>query len=205
MNREIHTELKELAPGFPQGIPEASLGVPQDYFRDFSERLMSRIQAETLENETISPILQELKGEQPFHVPSGYFEGFQPRIHSGKVVLLPTYTRLKMVLKYAAAACLIGIIITFVTLNSNQKATGEAESASLQTGQEISEGAFVEYFEDWDQNEAEEDEESVEKSTNLLVDINTLTINELLSEMGENEIKYYMQYAGIDEQPALTL
>lgn len=205
MNSNIDTELRELAPGFPLDATDAPFRTPEGYFAQFSDRLMQKINSQVTDNESLSPILAELRDKNPFEVPEGYFNQFRPSINRGNVVSMASTGRLKTMLKYAAAACLMGIIITFVSQNlkpADQEEVAIAEA--MEPSVSISEGAFTEYLEEWNLT-ADEEDTDIEKTGNWLVDINELTINQLLSEMPEKEIKYYITYAGIEEQPALNL
>ena len=132
---QILTELQEIAPRLGQGgLSRVPYEVPSGFFADFPDLLMFRIRLETggySENATrdiseISPLLSGLRDKITYQAPEGFFESLHAKIpaaenagqvvpffntasdsRSGrdkKVISLPV-----RILRYAAAACIVGL------------------------------------------------------------------------------------------------
>jgi hypothetical protein len=101
--------------------------IPDNYFDGLEERLMQAIrenadyQTAKEELESISPFLNGLKKETPYNVPQGYFENLSAAINKPKAkVISITHRRW---FRYAAAAVIVGIIITSVFLVQGKKSS----------------------------------------------------------------------------------
>ena len=76
--KKIEEELKELESSLPgAGIP-GPFSVPEGYFQDLAELILSRIRTEQLsapaEIQSLSPLLASINRKMPYDLPSGYFE-----------------------------------------------------------------------------------------------------------------------------------
>jgi hypothetical protein len=148
ISNEISTEIKEIAPFLGnKGLSRVPYTLPAGYFEDFAEILMNRIQFEMAgmsgqeaaqEIAEISPLLAGLQKKNPYQVQEGYFDGLKAKIpgrennglklvavNSGKLLGDTTRSRTKraslpsLMMKYAVAACLIGLLgITIYKLNN---------------------------------------------------------------------------------------
>lgn len=93
--------------------------LPENYFVQFEQRLMNTLFREETavaeEIETLSPLLADLREEQPFAVPKGYFnsETLVQRAQQSetKVIEHPAVRSIKWA-RWAAAAAVIGIFLT---------------------------------------------------------------------------------------------
>jgi hypothetical protein len=92
--------------------------VPENYFAQFPEKLMSKIREDAqFETTLISPLLGGLERKTPFNVPEGYFSALEDQL---KKAVLPAVTpetapvipmfRKRQVWKLSVAAMLAGII-----------------------------------------------------------------------------------------------
>lgn len=111
--REEIGHLSPLLSGLSQKMP---FSVPQDYFdqlplEDISNQHLSA--KEELEN--LSPLLGSLKKEMPYEVPQGYFENIQSPIVPEEKKSAAKVVRFGAArwMRYAAAAVVAGLIITF--------------------------------------------------------------------------------------------
>ena len=151
---------------------------------------MEQIQIQNIENDGLSPLLQSLKKENPFSVPAHYLNQFEVDISPKKAKIVPLF-HLKAVLKYAAAASVIGIIATFATLffsNSDKSSIAKSNGNAL-----ISIDAFALYLSEAEMIEGEEEAETViDDSQSLLVQMDANVISELLREIPETEISNYI-------------
>lgn len=109
---EISSELARLDLSHPYRVPTG-------YFEDLADRILLRIRAEETnspkeELELISPFLSRLDKKMPFSTPEGYFDTLAKvpkevkKEEGGRVISL---FRSKTILRYAAAAVTIGVIV----------------------------------------------------------------------------------------------
>lgn len=188
--QDILLELTSISPivaDLPKNTPfEAQEG----YFQKFSSRIMERIKVQNIDNEELSPFMQSLKKENPFSVPEGYLSQFNVDIAPKKAKVVPLFG-LKAVLKYAAAASVIGIIATFATLffsNTDKSTIGKLNGNTM-----ISTDAFALYLSEADMIEEDDELETVmADSQSLLVQMDAKVISELLTEIPETEISNYI-------------
>ena len=188
--QNILLELTSISP-FVAELPKNSpFETPEGYFQDFSSRIVEQIQIQNIENDGLSPLLQSLKKENPFSVPAHYLNQFEVDISPKKAKIVPLF-HLKAVLKYAAAASVIGIIATFATLffsNSDKSSIAKSNGNAL-----ISTDAFALYLSEAEMIEGEEEAETViDDSQSLLVQMDANVISELLREIPETEISNYI-------------
>ena len=164
--------------------------VPEAYFSNFQTKLLSRIEHENTRVQPLSPLLESLKKENPFVVPENYISSFKVSIPQKEGLLVPFFS-IKNMLKYAAAAAIVGIIATFAVLsNKTEEKTALAFTADQSA---ISEDAFALYL---SESELVENEQNlnieIEQSESFLVNLNPKLISEILTEIPENDISTYM-------------
>ncbi len=164
--------------------------VPEAYFSTFQTKLLGRIEHENTRFQPLSPLLESLKKENPFVVPENYISSFKVSIPKKEGLLVPFFS-IKNMLKYAAAAAIIGIIATFDVLsNKTEEKTALAFTTDRST---ISEDAFALYL---SESELLENEQNlnieIEQSESILVNLNSKLISEILTEIPENDISTYM-------------
>jgi hypothetical protein len=133
--------------------------------------------------------LQSLKKENPFSVPPAYLQGFKVNVTPKEAKVIPLFN-LKAVLKYAAAAAVVGIIVTFATLFfSNQEKRSMASSTEEAV---ISADAFDLFLTETASIEGQQTEAFEEESQSLLVQMDAKMVSEILTEIPENEISTYI-------------
>lgn len=193
----ISSELASLSQQVAQLPKNNPFSVPKDYFNTFTVRLMDVIQNEASEQELIeiSPLLKTLKNENPYTLPEGYFNNLKVEIPRDKSPVVGM-RRLGSWAKYAAAACLAGIIATvfFVskTESVNQLADMPKEPETFQT--KVSPDAIAMYLEEMDNLSIVEtnENEQFDTTSTLLVDLSSETIKEILQEIPDIDISLYM-------------
>lgn len=188
--QNILLELTSISP-FVADLPKNTpFEAPEGYFKEFSSRIMEQIQAQNIENDGLSPFLQSLKKENPFSVPADYLNQFNVDIAQKKAKVLPLFG-LNTVLKYAAAASVIGIIVTFATLFFSK--TDKSTIAKSDVNTLISTDAFALYLSESELiNEQEELETVMDNSQSLLVQMDAKVVSELLTEIPETVISNYI-------------
>jgi CRISPR/Cas system CMR-associated protein Cmr5 small subunit len=205
----ISSELSSLSQHVAQLPKNSPFSLPQDYFDRFPTRLMETILNEGAEQDLteLSPLLKSLKHENPYTIPEDYFNNLKVEI-PGKQAPVIGMKRVGSWVKYAAAACLLGIIATvfFVskTENGNQLAILPKEAETFQ--QKISPDAIAMYLEEMDNLSVAEtnENEQVDTASNLLVDMSRETIKEILQEIPDKDISLYMNQDGLGDVHSLN-
>ena len=188
--QNILLELTSISP-FVADLPKNTpFEAPEGYFKEFSSRIIEQIQVQNIDKEVLSPLMQSLKKENPFSVPVGYMSQFNVDIAPKKTKIVPLF-RINTVLKYAAAASIIGIIATFASLffsNIDKSEIGKSNGNAM-----ISTDAFALYLSEAEIADEEDALETViSDSESLLVQMDAKVISELLTEIPENEISNYI-------------
>jgi hypothetical protein len=185
----IQSELSAISPLLAEMPKSTPFVAPKGYFDQFSNRILAKIEAQEPEIEELSPLLQSLKKENPFSVPPAYLQGFKVNVTPKEAKVIPLFN-LKAVLKYAAAAAVVGIIVTFATLFfSNQ---GKRSMASSTEEAVISADAFDLFLSETASIEGQQTEAFEEESQSLLVQMDAKMVSEILTEIPENEISTYI-------------
>lgn len=204
----ISTELTSLSQHVAQLPKTTPFSVPKDYFDSFPTHLMERILNESLEQDLmeLSPMLKSLKNENPYTLPVDYFNNMKVEIPRNQAPVRGMY-RFGWV-KYAAAACLVGIISTVFLVSRTENGTRLAglskETDMLQN--KVSHDAIALYLEEMDNLIVAEtiENEQVDPSSTLLVDLNTETIKEILQEIPDKDISLYMNQDGLGDVNSLN-
>jgi hypothetical protein len=205
----ISSELASLSQHVAQLPKNSPFSLPQDYFDSFPTRLMDAILNEGAKQDLteLSPLLKSLKHENPYTIPEGYFNNLKVEIPRNQAPVIGM-KRVGSWVKYAAAACLLGIIATifFVSKieNGNQLADLPKEVETFQ--QKISPDAIAMYLEEMDNLSVAEtnENEQVETASNLLVDMSRETIKEILQEIPDKDISLYMNQDGLGDVHSLN-
>ena len=205
----ISSELTSLSQHVAQLPKNTPFSVPNDYFDSFPSRLMEGIMNKAPEQDLLelSPFLRSLKHENPYSLPDGYFNNIKVEIpnNQAQVARMP---RFGSWVKYAAAACLVGIIATvfFIskTDNGNQLAGLPKEPETFEN--KVSPDAISLYLEEMDNMFLAEtnENEQVDAASNLLVDLSTETIKEILQEIPDKDISLYMNQDGLGDVHSLN-
>lgn len=180
---DIENELSDISKTVANLPRENPFSVPENYF-------------ETLPLRTTQ--IELLRQENPFQVPEGYFEQF--RVTKPKTKTFALFT-VKNFVRYAAAACITGVIVAlfFLINNSSDKDFSAGVSSIRQT--DISSDAVESYLVDAENMIVVEsnNDEFAEPQDNALVDLNSEMVGELLSELSENDLSQYMNLNDFNE------
>ena len=188
-HQTIQSELSAISPLLAEMPKSNPFVAPDGYFNQFSNRILSKIDEQVTEKEELSPLLQSLKKENPFSVPPAYLQEFKVNVTPKEAKVIPLFN-LKAVLKYAAAAAVVGIIVTFATLFfSNQE---KRSMASTTEEAVISADAFDLFLSETASIEGQQTEAFEEESQSLLVQMDAKMVSEILTEIPENEISTYI-------------
>ena len=171
--------------------------MPNGYMESFHGRLMDRLMDESSHSESaeISPLLRSLQDQNPYAIPEGYFNTLKVAISKPQAPVVKVFT-MGIFARYAAAACLIGILATVFLIGSKKDgiSTAVAKTDIEIPAAQVSPDAISSYLEEMDNLSFDEDAENevFSSKSNLLVDINSSTIKEILQEIPDNEISLYM-------------
>lgn len=171
--------------------------IPKDYFESFGNELMNKIlTAQSVDDELreLAPSLITLRGKKSFSVPLGYFDSVAINLPLTKTRLAPILS-IKQFIRYAAAACIVGLIVLSYMVMSVETTLPEIENvAKNEQASELSLEDMAVYLEQME--ELGHDDESAFSSgneSNLLVDLNQETIQELLVGIPDNGIMEYIE------------
>jgi len=109
----------------PKDMP---YNVPTGYFNELDQRIMEIIsshpdyQTSREEIESISPLLSSINKRPVYSVPKGYFDNFKPGGEEKEETRIVSITRRRW-LRYAAAAVVVGVILTVgsIAFNNSHK------------------------------------------------------------------------------------
>ncbi|MBL7732784.1 MAG: hypothetical protein JNM88_16530 [Chitinophagaceae bacterium] len=190
--REEIGHLSPLLSGLSQKMP---FSVPQDYFdqlplEDISNQHLSA--KEELEN--LSPLLGSLKKEMPYEVPQGYFENIQSPIVPEEKKPAAKVVRFGAArwMRYAAAAVVAGLIITFAfVFIKKDKITADKDSFAWveKNVKKVSDEKLDEFIQlaDAEKAVASADSKNKQEITELLKDVPEEEIQSLLEDTKDLE------------------
>ena len=204
-NVDIANELSAISPAVGDLPKNTPFLVPTDYFQTFPEKIRLRIHQEYTnqqsELELLSPLLHSMKKENPYTLPKGYFQDFE--VNHPTTQTFNTFS-LRHIVRYAAAACVIGLLVSVFFFSY----WTEREQINLGS-KEIPQSDFsidaVESYLSYDEDlgiESNKDD-LIETESNALVDLDSETIGEMLTELSENGIAQYMTLNEINDQKNL--
>jgi hypothetical protein len=184
----IETELSGIAPVLgKQRTTALPYRVPEGYFGEFPENLLRMIrEIEDPEEEirAISPLLAGLDRKDPYKVPDGYFHELKPRkdaLSGAKIIPLHP---IRLVLRYAAAAFITGLIATTVFFSLRQNSSDPLNGLAGISDQEM-----ANYLENHDIHWVPGT--SVSASPTASVDFDDNDISALLSNVSDAELEQY--------------
>ena len=137
-------ELESLSPLLSKLDKAVPFTIPDEYFQDLSGNVVAGLKAidfvnEELEN--LSPLMDGLKNENVYEAPANYFEDFPAKVLSRAMAQKPakvvSMSFGKKVMRYAAAAVVIGIVITAAMLVMNRQNTSVTPASIVQVEEKI--------------------------------------------------------------------
>jgi hypothetical protein len=188
-----------------QQSEQKALSTPENYFSTFPSKLLEKIKEEnsTAELEGLSPILAGMQKQNPFYVPENYFATFNatPKKEQGIIRSVFSYKR---IMRYAAAACITGLLIISYTYNQHN-ATSPLAAQQKNSASDLSLESIIGYLDEVDDvKDDNENDTPITAENNLLVDINQETIRQVLQEIPENDIKQFIDQTGSTEYKSLN-
>lgn len=195
----IKSELKELSATVANLSGDKALSLPSSYFEGFPQKIMERIENETLtSNEAIlTPGLEELRSKNPFEIPENYFDEFSVKLPSNQPSVFSINFR-----KWAgiaAAACLTGFILSIFFINNKK------DSFSTLASNTISHEAMETYLTEWEAYElGDRDSELIALGNNTLVEVSTVSISEMLKDIPDKDISKFLDMNVFDETATIN-
>jgi hypothetical protein len=188
-----------------QQFQQKSLSTPENYFSTFPSKLLGKIKQEnsTAELEDLSPMLARMQKQNPFYVPENYFATFNATPKKEQAIIRSVFSY-KRIIRYAAAACITGLLIISYTYNQHNT-TSRLAALQRNSASDLSLESIIGYLDQVD--DVKDDNESdtpITAENNLLVDINQETIRQVLQEIPENDIKQFIDQTGSTEFKTLN-
>jgi hypothetical protein len=191
---EAKDELNILSPYLNNLSKEIPFKTPAGYFDALDERMMNLVrssadylhkesfgQTTDEELESLSPLLQSLKKENPYTIPQGYFENLSvPVVEKTKVVSMVN----RKWLRYAVAAMMIGLI-SMVGISIIKNNTGDPiAKIEKKATKEINKSSNEE-LNDFIQNTST-DVAAIEKKSDV-------ELNDLLKDIPDEELNQFVE------------
>lgn len=180
---DIENELSDISQTVANLPRQNPFSVPDNYFETAPLRTSK---------------IELLRKENPFQLPEGYFEQFKLRKPKTKTFALFTVNN---VVRYAAAACITGVLVAlFFLIDNTADKNFSAEVSSIRQT-DISSDAVESYLVDAENMTVVEsnNDEFAEPLDNALVDLNSEMVGEILSELSENGLSQYMNLNELNE------
>ena len=180
---------------------ETVFELPKDYFETFGIQLMNKIHTiQSVDDELseMAPGLISLRTKNPFTIPNGYFDTNVIETPSRKTNLVKVF-QMKNLIRYAAAACIVGLIgIIYMITKEGDSTPFVASTSNNQQSAELSLDDMVIYLEQMEEIGHDNDLEfSNGDESNLLVDLTKETIEEMLNGIPYKGIKEFIEDEGI--------
>ncbi|MFN5422547.1 MAG: hypothetical protein ACK5AO_04710 [bacterium] len=187
---DIKNELSAISQTVDNLPRENPFSVPANYFESFAEHVKET-------TSSVDPQHELFLKENPFQLPEGYFQQF--KVHKPTTRTIGLFD-IRNVVRYAAAACITGVMITlfFLTDQSGEKEVAAVSASIPQI--DLSIDAVETYLSDAEKMSMETDaDELADSEQNSLVDLNNEMVGHLLSELSENGLSQYMKLNDLNE------
>lgn len=182
---DIKNELSAISQTVDNLPRENPFSVPTDYFEKFSIPLIQ------------IPQLEQLPKDNVFQIPEGYFQQFKVRRPETRKI---SFFKTNEFIRYAAAACITGVLVALFFLIDNSRKQESTFEASTIRQSGFSNDAVEIYLNDAEHMSVETHaDELAESQMNALVDLNSEMVGQLLSELSENGLTQFMNLNEINE------
>ena len=204
MNRrkEIHEELKDIAPLLAGIDFQYPYKVPAGYFENLPDQIMLRIKLENAaspkeELEIISPFLSGLSKKMPFSTPEGYFDTLTPGIRGTETETREPARVVRMfqprrTFRLAAAAVTAGIIGIAAWLFMREPATNQyATKTDIEVQKELK-NKVGEISENELANFVETNSNITFSDSTSMVEIGEEDVKLMLADIPDQELERYL-------------
>jgi hypothetical protein len=200
-----------------------AMSIPEGYFEGFASRMMDKIRAQ--ESDPSSPLLDSIGKTMPYEVPEAYFETSLPspllfglndkpvyeapegyfETLSGIIMarVQPRVIRMnfRKTWKYAAAAVMAGVILTFgwMRLQTTSTRQNNPPVAALNVAQDlanVSDQDIENYVDDHTQQIQQVQQEEDFANSTASLDISDNDAKNLLGDVPDGELAQYMEEHG---------
>ena len=188
---DIQDELSSISQAVANLTGKNPFTVPTNYFEQFPEKIRESASSFS------TPQLELLPKENPFEVPQDYFQQFKVNKQKHKIIGV---IKIRNVVRYAAAACITGVMVALFFLNDRTVKNELVIDAKGNQQTELSTDAVETYLSDAEiLSILSSTDEFTEPEENSLVDLNRETVGYLLSELSENGLDQYINLNDINE------
>jgi hypothetical protein len=189
--------------------------LPLGYFESFPAHIIETIHlsnVKVFQADNQLPITLN-REENGFSVPGGYFEGFSVQLmekiketsQKDEAKVIGIFSK-NNILKYAAAACIAGIV--FISYLGTKDTGTSNEIASIEknpVASDLSLEGIASFLEDSEESSQGTQAELAPMDTNnLLVDLDQETISQVLTELHENDIKNFIDESEIIDNTTIN-
>jgi len=198
-NNSVDEELAILSPVLSKMKRVTPFSVPEGYFEELSDNVLQSAKAIDFVNdgfENLSPLMRDLKNKNTYTIPLGYFENFSDSVlskiknESKKAKVISISSR-KSLLKFAAAAVVVGIISTVSYFALNKNNFPPANTDPIAALSKVSDDEMINYL----QNQYSPVYDSVITNTNsplAIVDLSDDDADDLFGNISDDELKQYV-------------
>lgn len=208
-------ELESLSPLLSKLDKKTPFSTPAGYFEDLTGNVLSGMKAVDLVNEeleNLSPLMERIRTQNVYRVPTGYFESLpvvildKAKQHQPARVVSMTFR--KKVMRYAAAAVVLGMIITAGVLFMNRQSSSitpgtiaQAEEKIQQETQSKVEGLSDDELLNFLENQTAPLPEILNAAA--IAEIDSEDVKMMLADIPDAELKQYLvEYS--DDKEVLT-
>jgi len=208
MKNIIQEEIELISPAVADLSNTTPFTVPDGYFLYLSDRIMKKV-SQSIEKEQIepkiSPLLQSLKKENPYTVPNEYFNQLEVKVpvKTQKVVSMLMWKKWR---RYAAAACIFGLIAGVLYFNNGKDHVSDVAAEKMTIENEtLSVESIQTYLVEVDHlADVIDSETDVASGSNLMADMSPLLISEMLKEIPEKDISSYIDQTEGNEMATMN-
>jgi hypothetical protein len=208
-SKNIQEELKLISPAVADLPNTTPFTVHDQYFEGLTTRILQKVALPYNEEEKdpiLSPLLESLKKENPYQLPKDYFQKLSIELNKEKTIPVVQIFAWKKIIGYAVAACLAGIVFLafFFEKNVAKNELSIAPKTNWEP-QPLSMESIQNYLIEADQFQPVEPMGTeISPESNLLVEMTPAVISEILKEIPENDISFYMLHSGGNEMESLN-
>ena len=198
-------ELESLSPMLSQLSKTNPFSLPEGYFNKLSANVVSGAKAVEFVNnelENLPPVMEGLKDKKTYEVPVGYFDSFPNSVlyniqKPAQAKVISIHRKFNW-MRYAAAAMVVGIILTstFFIFNNDKKAIAKVDEKQLADSlHNVNDEDILNYMQSHNIAMPEGGGNTV-----ATIDANDEAANDLLADISDSELQQYAsEHYGIKE------
>jgi len=198
--KDAAEELSILSPLLSQINKKTPFSTPAGFFEELPDNLIHGMKAVELVNdelENLSPMMSSLRNKQPYTVPVGYFDGLVENVlfrlkteEKNQPAKVVAFKKRRQWLRYAVAAAVAGVILTFGIIKFNRQTTVQIDDPSSGLSK-ISDQEILNYMQDQDIPLAQ-----AANNNTASLDFSDNDIKDMLGDISDSELQQYLNEEG---------